>query len=271
MNYLGAKMKISQIIFIIFVIVLYGCSNQGLKTPGINDIQACENSVDFWVEDELIKSPALDVDQFKKEILSKYCGEEILPNAKILTQNGFKTYLEYTWNEKSYDGVYNPDIRPAVEWIKNNIGDDARITSWWDYGHMIRALGRRDAVLFAPSEEFVRDYKAYYPDWRATFKKEDYLDHNILVDVSRILLAQNPKIAIELLKKYNSKYLLLTSKDFYISNVINRWVGGEYINPSENSLLVSLLKGQDIEGFHLIYSDKYTAIYEIEEFNLTNS
>jgi|SRR3989338_76342 len=259
-------MKINRIIFIIFVVVLYGCSNPGLKPPGINNIQACENSVDFWVEDELTKNPDLDIDQFKKEILSKYCGEEILSDAKILTQNGFKAYLEYTWNEKSYNGIYNPEMRPAVEWIKNNIEDDAKITSWWDYGHMVRAIGRRDAVLFAPSEEFVKDYKEYYPNWRPTFKKEDYSDHDILVDVSNIILAQNPNISIELMTKHNSKHLLLTSKDFHISKVINRWVSGEYINPPEDSLLFLLLKLQEAEGLNLVYSDEYVVIYEINEF-----
>ncbi len=35
----------------------------------------------------------------------------------------------------------------SMEWINNSTEPDARITSWWDYGHWINYLGQRGAVL----------------------------------------------------------------------------------------------------------------------------
>ncbi len=35
----------------------------------------------------------------------------------------------------------------SMEWISNSTEPDARITSWWDYGHWINYLGQRGAVL----------------------------------------------------------------------------------------------------------------------------
>ena len=35
----------------------------------------------------------------------------------------------------------------SMQWIKNSTPADARITSWWDYGHWINYFGRRGAVL----------------------------------------------------------------------------------------------------------------------------
>jgi asparagine N-glycosylation enzyme membrane subunit Stt3 len=35
----------------------------------------------------------------------------------------------------------------SMEWIRNSTEADARITSWWDYGHWINFFGQRDTVL----------------------------------------------------------------------------------------------------------------------------
>ncbi len=35
----------------------------------------------------------------------------------------------------------------SMEWIKNNVGDADRVTSWWDYGHWINYFGDRKTVL----------------------------------------------------------------------------------------------------------------------------
>lgn len=251
------------LIFSIFILSISGCSKKSEYYPGINDIQSCENSVEFWIKDELRVNPNLNIDKFRNEILNKHCGEEVLSNAKILTKNGYKKNVEYTWNGKLFTGGYNVELRPAVEWIKNNIEDDAKITSWWDFGDMIRAISKRDVVLYGPSKEFVKDYNNIYAEWRPNFNKEDYMDHEILLDVSNILISQNPSDSIKLMSKYNSKYLLVSKKDSLISNVINRWVEGQYINPSQKSILFLAVNKENIEGFNLLYSDNYTAIYKV--------
>jgi hypothetical protein len=35
----------------------------------------------------------------------------------------------------------------SMQWISNNTPNDARVTSWWDYGHWINFFGERDTVL----------------------------------------------------------------------------------------------------------------------------
>ncbi|MCI0503950.1 hypothetical protein L0Y65_04525 [Candidatus Micrarchaeota archaeon] len=35
----------------------------------------------------------------------------------------------------------------SMEWLMNSTGQDARVTSWWDYGHWINYFGERNAVI----------------------------------------------------------------------------------------------------------------------------
>ncbi len=260
--------KIITIITLIAFLLISGCSKE-TKTEesepqfGIYDIQSCENSVKFWVKDELRENPDLDVEQYRNEVLNTYCGEETLENARVLIENGYKTFVEHTWNNVFHSGQYMTSLRPATEWIKDNIEEDAKIISWWDYGDMIRAISQRDAVLFGPSKEFVAEFKSNNPEWKPNFKEEDYVEHELLVDVANILLTQNAQTAIGLMNKYNAKYLLVTTRDIQISLAINKWVSGDYELPSENAVFFLALN-KNLDEFDLLYSDDYSVIYKIK-------
>jgi len=239
-----------------------GCQKE-LKAPSIHEIQSCENSVKFWVKDELRENPDLDIEKFEQEIRSTYCGEEDLGYAKILTENGYKTQVEYIKDGYKFEGIYNPGLRKAINWLKDNIPDDAIISSWWDYGHMIRAIAKKNVVIFAPSQEFVDEMKRINPEYNPPPRAEyDISKHKDLVNIAKILISNNTSEATSLMSKYGSKHLLVTTTDNIFSPYFSWLANGNYDQLSENSLFLKAL-AKDLKDFDLIYSDDYTVVYSV--------
>ena len=256
-------MSTKSIFLLLFTFLLIcGCSSKIQDKITTPKIQSCENSIQFWVEDELKNNPDLNVEEFKEYIMHTYCGEEILENAKILTNNGYKSNIEYIKDGKTFHGPYISTLRSSVDWIKENIEDDAIITCLWDYGAMIRGLAQKEVVVAGPSKEIIEDRKKSNPEYKTIFKEYELTSHSILTDVAQILVTEDTQDAVQLMKKYNSQYLLITQEDVYKSSAINRWAVGNYNQPSENAVIFQALS-KDLQGFELIYSNDEIVIFKI--------
>jgi asparagine N-glycosylation enzyme membrane subunit Stt3 len=72
-----------------------------------------------------------------------------------------------------------------MEWIKNNLEPDARITSWWDYGHWINYFGERDAVI-----------------------RNEHISHEMIGAVAHGYLDATPEELKETMQYYGSDYAL---------------------------------------------------------------
>lgn len=73
----------------------------------------------------------------------------------------------------------------SMEWIKNNLENDVRITSWWDYGHWINYFGERNAVI-----------------------RNEHLSHNMIGNVAHGYVDSTPEELISIMKGYDSEYAL---------------------------------------------------------------
>ncbi|RME80181.1 MAG: hypothetical protein D6769_00290, partial [Methanobacteriota archaeon] len=99
-----------------------------------------------------------------------------------------------------------PSTLPAVwldsmDWISKNTPDDARITSWWDYGHWINYWGQRNAVL-----------------------RNDHVSKKMIGDIAHAYLMANLSDFNNITKEYGSDYALFDREILFSGNAF----GGKY-------------------------------------------
>ncbi|MBI4440519.1 hypothetical protein HY638_06100, partial [Candidatus Woesearchaeota archaeon] len=205
--------------------------------------------------------------------------------------------FQYEKDGKKYMSLYlYSELQPAMEWIKNNLPKNAVVSAWWDYGHIIRGLGNVEAVVFTPSKEVLNTVatsqipKYYFPPqdlptlFKISFAQSESIsdiqkyntkkygelsNHNDIKNVALILTTTNPQEAINLMKQYNSEYVLVTSSEYgkayslyQITGIPPELVDGSTLN--KNSIFYKILKLEPVNGFERIYSDSSVVIYKIK-------
>lgn len=204
--------------------------------------------------------------------------------------------FQYEKDGKKYTSLYlYSELQPAMEWIKNNLPKNAVVSTLWDYGHIVRGLANVETIVFTPSEEIlgtiaitsIRRY--YFPpqDLPTLFtflessktisdvqkynteKYGELSNHNDIKNVALILTTTNPQEAINLMKQYNSEYVLVTSSEYgkayslyQITGIPPELVDGSTLN--KNSIFYKILKLEPVNGFERIYSDSSVVIYKIK-------
>jgi hypothetical protein len=73
----------------------------------------------------------------------------------------------------------------SMEWIKNNVGEGDRVTSWWDYGHWINYFGEKKTVL-----------------------RNEHASLEMIGEVAHGYIDGTPDELIAAMKRYDSKYAL---------------------------------------------------------------
>lgn len=77
----------------------------------------------------------------------------------------------------------------SMEWIRKNTEQDARITSWWDYGHWENYFGLRNAVL-----------------------RNEHANHTMIGQIAYDFIMGTPEELKRDMKYFGSKYLLLDAE-----------------------------------------------------------
>lgn len=153
---------------------------------------------------------------------------------------------------------YDESLKDALEWIKVNTSKDAVFLSWWDYGHMIRAFGERDVVVYAPSINLNDTTGALWTPEKGPFSAE-----NTTRDVARALLSNNSSETLDIMKSYNATYVFVDTSDPMKSFSMFIALGepGKNIRDVKQTFIDKALSYEMIEGMELAYSDMYTVIY----------
>ncbi len=193
---------------------------------------------------------------------------------RVIENNTYSVDIEYTSDGRQYRYIFFPELVPALEWLKNNTRPDDTVTSWWDYGHTIRGYSDRKALAYAPSKSIlfsVADY-AVTVKWDAQAAGELEEDRKIY-DIASILSSSDYSRSRELMKKHNSKYILISSSDvsktWIMYNVtstsyeiVNTSMGPIAVNST--SLIFQILNLSKIDGFELAFTDnRNAAIYRV--------
>lgn len=185
--------------------------------------------------------------------------------------NATWTEFEYTVNGKTERGDFVEDYVPAYEFLKSNTSPDSIITCWWDYGHSIRGWSGRGPVVDSPSAEIANSVSPYM--YMSDAEKKEFRDefctapYDKTKDIAAILTADNPQDAIALMEKYGSDYLFVADMDLEKSPVFLSIADKQNVStdsPDFNKLVIrKALKGENIDGFELVYSGSGAHIYKI--------
>ncbi|MFH1643919.1 MAG: hypothetical protein ABIA74_01970, partial [bacterium] len=116
---------------------------------------------------------------FEKKVVGLFLGFMLLVGIAsgtfFMTQNA--PNIEYTYGWK-----------PALNWLKENTPEDAKMFNWWDEGHWITFMGER-----------------------AVIEDNRNFDLNADIDTAKFILSTDQETAYKLVEKYGSDYLIFGS------------------------------------------------------------
>lgn len=197
-------------------------------------------------------------------------------NGSIITIEGIVTKtnasyvrydINYTKNNISMRNYFLPNIRPALDWIKENTVENSTFFNWWDYGHMIQGYTGRDVVIFSPSKDIL--WSVASGQWDET-ASGPLSSNEKIIDVAFALFSSDTKDLVNTMKKYNSEYAFVTEID---KTVVIYWLDKfhmeKYFEENELKEIVSelvlfkMLNEKEVEDFELVYSDNLVKIYKL--------
>ncbi len=124
---------------------------------------------------EFMKSRTL----FEKKVVAVAFGFLLLigiaSGTFFMTQNA--PNIEYTYGWK-----------PALKWLSENTPENSKMFNWWDEGHWITFIGERPALI-----------------------DNRNLDLNADIQVAKFILSQDENKAYEIVKQYDSDYIIFGS------------------------------------------------------------
>ncbi|MFH1612216.1 MAG: hypothetical protein ABIB46_00545 [bacterium] len=238
-----------KIIFgIIFILLISGCSQTTERNlPDVEWTDIGEEIVNENMNGKIIEKQG--------EILS---GEQV--------GEKFTMYdISYEKGGKEYRNYFLEELRPALDWINDNIEEDAKFLNWWDYGHMIRGYTGREVVVYSPSEDMLWSLSS--GKWDTNLSGE-FSTNEKMKDVALAFLASDFDRTKEIMVKYDTNYFFATKLEDYI---IDYWAERlkEYYSTindigetRENIFITKMLNEEEIEGFSLVYNDDYVKIYK---------
>ncbi len=155
-----------------------------------------------------------------------------------------------------------PDnMRPGLDWIKENAPEDAVVMSWWDYGNAIMTYTERDVVLRAPSREILTTTVSMYMGY-----EDDEIDcracvsHDAIQDVAGMFLSEENTDAYEIMEKYGAGYLYVHADDSEKSVAFFIALDQEQ-GETSGTVLDAALNGELSGDFSLVYEDDVCRIY----------
>jgi asparagine N-glycosylation enzyme membrane subunit Stt3 len=178
--------------------------------------------------------------------------------------------FEYSKDGRTFSASLFPGFNESMFWINQNLPEDAVITAWWDYGHMIRGIGKRDVVVYNPSSNILHTVAMVANGGEFDTKSLGELsDHKDIEMVAMALSITNPSELIAIMQIYHSDYIMVTKNErsiswiiYDISSVDSEMID-EYTYVNNDSMMYKMLAHEDIDGMEMLYSDSVVVIYRI--------
>jgi len=101
-------------------------------------------------------------------------------------------------------GEYAKDWPMALEWMKNNVGDDEVVCSWWDYGYWIEAMAGKTTMA----------------DGATQITRQ-------IAEIGKIMMLQ-PNESIKILEKYGADYIVVFVT-YDPNNIQSQWPFGDNV------------------------------------------
>jgi asparagine N-glycosylation enzyme membrane subunit Stt3 len=146
-----------------------------IRKKGLYDEEICKAGYDLNFSNTLLNQY-----NGKVCIVSQLSLEELIPS----DQKNLPAILKAR-QAASYRCNRLPDYWiETMEWIKNNLNENDRVTSWWDYGHWINYFGEKKTVL-----------------------RNDHSSLNMIGSIAYAFISATPEELAQIMNKYNSSYV----------------------------------------------------------------
>lgn len=178
--------------------------------------------------------------------------------------------LEYTDETGHHVSSYFDDaMKPGLLWINSSTPENATFLCWWDYGHMIKAVGERNVIVRNPSHEILNSIAD--PSGIKEFDPNDKI-----LDVATALTADNQSKTVQLMEKYEATYLFVGKDDLvkstwffrvaglnYTDYLVNTGSGFSFTDLGKTTMIARLLSETNTGPFTLVYHDQQMMVYKL--------
>jgi asparagine N-glycosylation enzyme membrane subunit Stt3 len=193
-----------------------------------------------------------------------YIGGKYDATITHYTDHSELTYTDESGQHSSSN--FDDAMKPGLLCINSSTPQNATFLCWWDYGHMIKAVGERNVIVRNPSQEILDSIAD--PSGLKEFDPS-----NKIVDVATALTTTNQSQTLQIMAKYNTTYLMVHKDDLVKSVWFFRIAGlnnTDYVNSQgftdlgNNTMIARLLDKRDT-GLTLVYHDEQMKIYRIPD------
>jgi asparagine N-glycosylation enzyme membrane subunit Stt3 len=181
------------------------------------------------------------------------------------------TQLTYTDETGQHNSTYFDDnMKNGLNWINNSTPENSTFLCWWDYGHMIKAVGERNVVVRNPSHEIINSIAD--PSGMKEFDPNDKI-----LDVASTLTTDNQSKTVQIMGKYNATYIMIGKDDTiksvwffkiaglnYTDYLVNQGPSLGFTDLGKNTMIARLLDNRDTGPFTLVYQDPQMKVYELK-------
>jgi asparagine N-glycosylation enzyme membrane subunit Stt3 len=160
---------------------------------------------------------------------------------------------------------FDDNLKPALQWINSSTPENVTVLCWWDYGHMVKAVGERNVVVRNPSQEIISSVGD-----PSSIKEFD--PNSKILDAATAYTTSNASQTQLIMEKYNATYILVEKDDptkaiwmYRISglNETDYVTGQGFTDLGQGTMIARLLDNRDTSGFTQVYSDTYMKIYRV--------
>ena len=122
---------------------------------------------------------------------------------------------------------FDDNMKTGLNWINSSTPENATFLCWWDYGHMIKAVGERNVIVRNPSLEILNSVAD-----PSSMKQFD--SNQKIVDVASAFTTDNQTETVQIMAKYNATYIMIGQGDLVKSVWMFKAVGLNYTDYMAN-------------------------------------
>jgi asparagine N-glycosylation enzyme membrane subunit Stt3 len=188
----------------------------------------------------------------------------------VVTHWSDRVQLAYTDESGSLvSSNFDDNMKAGLNWINSSTPENTTFLCWWDYGHMIKAVGERNAILRNPSHEIINSIAD--PSGLKEFDPNQKI-----LDVASAFATDNQSKTQQIMEKYNASYVMIRNDDtvkspwfFKISGLnysdylVNNSSGLSFTDLGRNTMISRLLDNRNTGPFTLVYGDQEMKVYKL--------
>ncbi|NYZ75686.1 hypothetical protein H0N98_00340 [Candidatus Micrarchaeota archaeon] len=128
--------------------------------------------------------------------------------------------------------------RDPMDWIKNNVGEDDRVISWWDYGHWINYFGQRKCIT-----------------------RNDHMYQYMDLEVADKFVSNTPQALKDYMIAHHAKYVL------FDQDLISKWGALDFLScvyNNETSMEFAFKEGKRLNVQYQLGTSKCESEHEFE-------